>query len=205
MIVTKADYRAYVQADEKAFGKSTAGLKNALFFYAKVWLKSESCLLLRYLKVVRKLEYFHNTRQGSFLRKLQYQYWNLVWNRLSARHQIRIPVNTLGKGVLILHLGPIIINGHSRVGENCTLQPGVILGQKDTKENVPRVGNNAYFGPGCKVIGKVNIGNNVSIAPNSVVIKDLPDNCVVSGVPAKIIKLNGSKVAENGTEEKVIG
>lgn len=197
MIATKEQYKAYLRADELAFGKSTAGIKKRVLFYIKVFLKSESCILLHYMKVVRKLEYFNNNRHTSILNKLQFHFWNLKWNRLSARYQIRIPVNTVGKGVLILHLGPIIINSHSRVGENCILQPGVILGQRGNKENVPRVGDNAYFGPGCKVIGKVKIGNNVVIAPNSVVIKDLPDNCVVSGIPANIIKMKDARVYDD--------
>ena len=47
---------------------------------------------------------------------------------------------------------------------------------------------------GCKVIGGITIGNNVIVAPNSVVVKDVPDNSVVSGVPARTIKHNGVKV-----------
>ena len=50
------------------------------------------------------------------------------------------------------------------------------------------------FCPGLKVLGKIKIGYNVVIAPNSVVIKDIPDNALVSGVPAKLIKLNGEIV-----------
>ena len=45
-----------------------------------------------------------------------------------------------------------------------------------------------YIGPGAKIIKPVHIGNNVSIGANAVVNKDVPDNCVVAGVPAKIIK-----------------
>ena len=41
---------------------------------------------------------------------------------------------------------------------------------------------------GCKVVGKITVGNNVIIAPNSVVVKDVPDNAIVSGIPAKILK-----------------
>ena len=47
---------------------------------------------------------------------------------------------------------------------------------------------------GCKVIGNITIGNNVLVAPNAVVVKDVPDNCVVAGVPARIIKKDGIKV-----------
>ena len=48
------------------------------------------------------------------------------------------------------------------------------------------VGDNVYFGPGAKVIGDTRIGNNVVVAANSLVITDVPDNCTVIGVPARI-------------------
>jgi serine O-acetyltransferase len=92
-------------------------------------------------------------------------------------------------------MGVIRVHKFSKIGSNCTFQPNVFIGQKDSDENVPTIGDNVYFGPGAMVFGKVRIGNNVVIAPNSVMIKDVPDNCVVSGVPAKIIKQNGVKVS----------
>lgn len=52
------------------------------------------------------------------------------------------------------------------------------------------IGNNVDLTVGCKVIGGVHIGNNVIVAPNSVVVKDIPDCAVVSGVPARILKIN---------------
>lgn len=54
---------------------------------------------------------------------------------------------------------------------------------------VPTVGDNVFISLGAKVIGKVRIGNNVTIAPNAVVTKDVPDNAVVGGIPAKIIRM----------------
>lgn len=53
----------------------------------------------------------------------------------------------------------------------------------------PTIGNNVEICAGSKIIGKVMVGDNVIIAPNSVVISDIPDNAVVSGVPAKVIKI----------------
>ena len=55
-------------------------------------------------------------------------------------------------------------------------------------------GDRVQFGVGCKVIGNVHLGNNVVIGANAVVTKDVPDNCVVAGVPAKILR----KLDENG-------
>ena len=93
----------------------------------------------------------------------------------------------LGMGfVYLIWWGGVIINCKS-VGCNCTANAGVIVGNNN-KGGMAVIGDNVDLTIGCKVIGGVHIGNNVIVAPNSVVIKDVPDNCVVSGVPAKIIK-----------------
>lgn len=52
----------------------------------------------------------------------------------------------------------------------------------------PNIGNDVEFGANCYVIGNISIGNNVRIGAGAVVTKDVPDNCIVAGVPAKIIK-----------------
>lgn len=54
------------------------------------------------------------------------------------------------------------------------------------------IGNNVYIGPGAKIVGEVNIGDNAVIAANAVVVKDVPSFCTVGGVPAKIISHNDS-------------
>ena len=64
----------------------------------------------------------------------------------------------------------------------------MVVGNKNEKNNRPTIGNNVELTLGCKVIGKVTIGDGVIVAPNSVVIKDVPACCAVSGVPAKVIK-----------------
>lgn len=79
-----------------------------------------------------------------------------------------------------------IINCKS-MGYNCSVNKGVVIGNKKGQENRAIIGDNCYFTLGCKVIGKVNIGDNVIVAQNSVFVKDIPSNTIVSGVPAKII------------------
>ena len=70
--------------------------------------------------------------------------------------------------------------------------PGVVIGNKRLEEDDSWViiGDNCYIGLGAKIFGSVKIGNNVIIGANSVVTKDIPDNCVVGGIPAKVIKQN---------------
>ena len=75
------------------------------------------------------------------------------------------------------------------MGDFCSVSSGVVVGNKGSQDNRAFIGNHVELTVGSKVIGKVVIGNNAIIAPNSVVIKDVPDNAVVSGVPAKIIKV----------------
>jgi serine O-acetyltransferase len=175
-------------ADRNASPRKRGGLASRIFY-------SENYYIPKYLEILRRLEYLTNRRK-NLLSRLQYVYTLYVYKKLAFKTQICIPVNVCGPGINIEHIGNIIINRHAKLGSNCTFQPGVVIGQKDSPQNVPVIGNNVYFGPGAKVIGKVVIGNNVTIAPNSVVIKDVPDNCIVSGIPAKIIKQNGIKVSD---------
>lgn len=113
--------------------------------------------------------------------------------RNCMKYGVFIRPNSCGPGLRIVHIGGIHLNCAS-MGANCTVTQGVVLGNKNLPENRPIVGDNVELTLGCKVIGGITIGNNVIVAPNSVVVKDVPDNSVVSGVPARTIKHNGVKV-----------
>lgn len=72
------------------------------------------------------------------------------------------------------------------MGKNCVIRQGVTIGTKNEDHDVPIIGNNVEFGAGCKVLGKIKIGNNVIIGANAVVLCDVPDNSIAVGIPAKI-------------------
>jgi len=101
---------------------------------------------------------------------------------------------TVGKGFYIGHFGGIVINEQCVIGENCNISHCVTLGvsNRGSRKGCPEVGNNVYIAPGVKIIGAVKIGNNAAIGANAVVTKDLPDNSVAVGIPAKIISFEGS-------------
>jgi serine O-acetyltransferase len=92
----------------------------------------------------------------------------------------------IGKGFIVHNFSCIFIWTTS-MGENCTVNQGVTIGSIKGSTVSPQIGNNVFFGSGCKVLGPVKIGNNVIIAANSLVITDVPDNCTVIGVPARIV------------------
>lgn len=101
------------------------------------------------------------------------------------------PYCDIGKNLSLPHPLSVVIGGynnsnHVKIGDNCTIYQGVTIGQSN--DEFPIIGNNVTIYSGAKVIGNVKVGNNVIIGANAVVINDIPDNCVVAGVPAKVIK-----------------
>ena len=98
--------------------------------------------------------------------------------------------NTMGPGLLLMHPGFRRIDRMVHAGNNCTILPMVLFGKKrpTDKDSTIQIGDNCYIGTGATILGPVTIGNNVTIAAGAVVTNDVPDNVVVGGVPAKILK-----------------
>ncbi len=103
---------------------------------------------------------------------------------------ISLPASAdIGKGFLVGHFGYIILHSNVKMGENCSIGPGVVIGTRGAgSEGVPVIGNNVYIGVGAKILGPIKIGNNVKIGANAVVINDIEDNATVVGIPAKILR-----------------
>jgi len=100
--------------------------------------------------------------------------------------QIKVhPESDIGPG-LVIHTWSCIHVLAKRIGHSCTVNSGVSIANIRGSGR-PTIGNNCYFGAGCKVMGGITVGDNVVVGPNSVVISDLPSNCTVLGVPARII------------------
>lgn len=99
----------------------------------------------------------------------------------------------IGGGLYIEHGFSTIILAHS-VGENCWINQQVTIGFNH--DDMPTIGNNVRITAGAKVIGGITIGDNVLVGANCVVPKNVPANCTVVGIPAKIIKKNGVAVNE---------
>tara|TARA_R110002051_G_scaffold313322_3_gene389312 strand:+ start:3030 stop:3455 length:426 start_codon:yes stop_codon:yes gene_type:complete len=95
----------------------------------------------------------------------------------------------IGKGTRFAYGGiGVIIHKDSVIKENVLIGSGVVIGGKEGSVNVPIIGNNVKIATGAKILGDISIGDNVIIGANAVVLKSIPDNAVVAGIPAKIIK-----------------
>ena len=143
------------------------------------------------------------TRQHSLFKFLLYPFAKFMLNHYKYKFGISIPYETeIGSGFYIGHFGGIVINGKSKIGKNFNISQGVTLGMANRGRNkgYPVIGDNVYIGPGAKIVGAVNIGNNVAIGANCVVTKDIPDNAVVVGIPGKVISYDGTSGYVDNTD-----
>jgi len=97
----------------------------------------------------------------------------------------------IGKNTLFGHSGiGVVIHQDAVIGDDCVIGQGITIGGRSKNPTVPVIGNKVYIAAGARVLGPIKIGNNVIIAPNAVVINDVADNCIVGGIPAKVLKEN---------------
>lgn len=182
----RSEFKRNLDADLKRYGGKAPGLKDLL-------VGNESWYLYHIVRHMRFMEYYGRKK---YLYKILYLYHFLMYKRLSLKTHITLYPNTIQGGLRIYHVGGFTHVGPSaRIGKNCTILPGVVFGNKyeQPQNGITEVGDNCYFGLGAKVLGPLMIGNNVIVGANSVVTKDIPDNVVVGGVPAKVLKYRPSQ------------
>lgn len=106
------------------------------------------------------------------------------------------PGATIGNSLFIDHGMGVVIGETTIIRDNVTLYQGVTLGGtgKEKGKRHPTIGNNVVIGAGAKVLGNITVGDNSYIGSNAVVIKDVPHNSTVVGVPGRITKQDGKKI-----------
>ena len=108
------------------------------------------------------------------------------------------PSAKIGKGFFIDHGMGVVIGETAEIGDYVTLFQGVTLGGtgKERGKRHPTLGNHVVVGAGAKILGGIKIGDNVKIGANSVVLKNVPANSTVIGVPARVIKSRGERLPD---------
>lgn len=108
------------------------------------------------------------------------------------------PAAVIGKGVMIDHGSGVVIGETAEVGDGCVLYQGVTLGGtgKDTGKRHPTLGNDVMVSAGAKVLGPLTVGAHSKIGAGSVVLKDVPPYSTVVGVPGRVVKQDGKRVAD---------
>lgn len=102
------------------------------------------------------------------------------------------PGAKISSGIMIDHGMGIVIGETAEIGKGCLIYQGVTLGGtgKESGKRHPTLKENVVIGSGAKVLGNITIGANVRIGAGSVVMRDVPDNCTVVGIPGRVVKTN---------------
>lgn len=187
MIKTKNDLREYMEADKIAYGRT----KKPKFFGDEIY---------KFVIILRKYEYYSNlSHKYNFFSIIKKQIIKYRYHNYSIKLGISIPINVFDKGLCIVHPSGIFVSKYAKVGKNCRIQTGVVIGGTNGQEKAPKIGNNVYIGAGAKVIGDISIADNIAIGANSVVVKDLLEpNCTYAGVPSKKVSNNSSAIHMKG-------
>lgn len=123
----------------------------------------------------------------------------IVADRARRKTGVEIhPAAKLGKGIMIDHGSGVVIGETTEVGDGCVLYQGVTLGGtgKDTGKRHPTLENDVMVSAGAKVLGPLTVGAHSKIGAGSVVLKDVPPYSTVVGVPGRVVKQDGKRVAD---------
>ncbi|QHS23921.1 serine O-acetyltransferase [Virgibacillus sp. MSP4-1] len=115
------------------------------------------------------------------------------------------PGAKIGKRFFIDHGMGVVIGETCEIGDNVTLFQGVTLGGtgKEKGKRHPTVKNHALIASGAKVLGSITIGENSKVGAGSVVLRDVPDNSTVVGIPGKVVVQDGKKVRKDLDHHKM--
>lgn len=139
------------------------------------------------------------------LHRVAHRFWRARWTTLArfTSHVARFltgieihPAARLGPGLFIDHGMGVVIGETAEVGANVTLLQGVTLGGTSLKREKrhPTLGDNVTVGAGAAIIGAITVGDNSRIGAGSVVVRDVPPNAVVVGVPGRVTYKDGQRV-----------
>ncbi len=160
--------------------------------YSITWVDyitgSEELYCWKYLKLLRKGEYYRNCRYHNLFTPI-FLFCRRRRNRLGRLIGIRLGENHIAKGLTIYHSGYIVLNGNATIGENLKLHGCNCIGNNGVTTAVPMIGNNVEMGFGSCIIGGVRIADNVKIGANATVVEDcLIPGATIVGTKARIIK-----------------
>lgn len=180
MIHSKQELHNYLKSDYPTITKWS--------LFKKCITHSDDYFVIKMVRNLRYYEYYKNIKKRGWEYIPYFLYW-LKWRRLMQKTSIFIMPNTVGEGLHIVHPGFLRIDRFVKIGKNCTLLPMVLMGRKQPGIDCEiTIGDNCYISTGVTILGPVKIGDNVTIGAGAVVTKDVPDNVIIGGVPAKIIK-----------------
>lgn len=146
----------------------------------------------KYLKWLRITGYYYSNRKKNPFFAVMYFLTCRRKNRLGRKLGIEMNEKNIGFGVELYHTFGTVINGDAEIGENCKFHGNNCVGNSGKSLDCPKLGKNVRMGNGSKVLGGVEIADDVVIAAGAVVVKSFTTPGVtLAGIPAKVVKEKG--------------
>ena len=126
--------------------------------------------------------------------------YHVLYKLVQVVAGIELPCEVvIGRNFVIDHFGAIVISGYARFGDNCRIRAGVVVGLAHVEDPcAPVFGDDVDIGAGAKVLGPITVGSHVKIGANAVVVRDVPPNSVVIGVPGRVRPLRPVRSGDSG-------
>lgn len=137
----------------------------------------------------RFMYFFRMASSSEKINKLLFKILCLIVKHYRFKYGIEIiPGTRIGKGFYIGHVGGIVINPNATIGQNVNILNGVLIGYnpRGKYKGCPIIGDKVWIGTNAAIVGNIRVGNNVVIAPNTLVNRDVPNNSIVYGNPMNI-------------------
>lgn len=179
MIKTKKELDFYIKADRIMRGLPLKpSLKEKLLSYFN------GGDIIDFQRLMRKYSYYSNISNPNIIQKIKCNYYHYLYKKISLRLNFSIGPDVFGYGLLIPHYGTIVINSKARVGNFAVVHTCTNIAGKKI------MGDALYLATGSQIVGDITIGDNVSVAANSLVNKDCDGNTLVGGVPSRVLRDN---------------
>ncbi len=152
------------------------------------WIvKDPHIRIWKYQKALRYTEYYYC--QKGLKKLIFYPIYRRKKNNLGLKLGLEIIEGSFAPGLIIYHTGNIVINGFARIGEDCQLHGDNCIGNNGIDLKTPRIGNRVDIGVGAKIIGDIEIADDIVIGAGAVVNKSfLTPGITIGGVPARELK-----------------
>lgn len=182
MITNKETYLQCLEQDALANRRKTTKPR---LFGDDIW---------KFILVLRKNEYLRTLKGWKRLVLLPYiKIQTLLLHRASIRCGFTIPLGSFDAGLSIAHRGTLVVNPSARIGKNCRIHEGVTIGSSNGSSQAAIIGDNVFIATGAKIIGAIQIADDVAIGANAVVVKDiLEPGTTWAGVPARKVSNKNS-------------
>lgn len=194
MLDTKKKLKACLK-EEKVYYIS----RKSIYDRMVEWITQDPCVRIwKYQKALRYTEYY--SFQKGLKKIFLYTLARRRKNKLGVKLGIEISEKSFQEGLIIFHTGNIVVNGYSRIGKNCKLHGDNCIGNNGISEATPRIGDRVDIGVGAKIIGDVEIADDIVVGAGAVVNRSfLTPGIVIAGIPAK--EIHPAKTTVGGMEK----